>query len=228
MRRRLTASVLTPKTWHTQKPKLIFISHDVEMLLMIQMYPLYSPSLLGKTLLVGLWIPHDNRRSIYALPTEGQVFFFFFLSVCVDLKAALWGFTPSSLVSHFSGCHISSWNVHRLTSAVRNTAVRLWPTSSCPFCPVCSRFENWSGYGGREEMECFSCQTMLQKWSQKLSSLSICFLFFFKWLDVSVYLLQTSFYYNTGAGQPVDVLNSHVYSDIFWTLLFRGSRRKTV
>lgn len=116
-------------------------------------YPLYSPSLVGKTLLVGLWIPHDNHRSIYALQTEGQVFF----CVCVCwLKAALWGFTPSSLVSHFSGCHISSWNMHRLTSAVRNMAVRLWPTSSCPFCPVCSRFENWSGYGGREEMECCS------------------------------------------------------------------------
>lgn len=51
--------------------------------------------------------------------------------------------------------------------------------------------------------------------------------FFLKWLDVSVYLQQTSFYYNTGAGQPVDVLNSHVYSDMFWKLLFRGSRRKT-
>lgn len=147
----------------TQKnPQITFISDGVKTLVMIKkMYPLCSPSLMRKWSLVGLWIPHGNHRSIYALQPEGQAVFWVFFPVCW-FKAALRGFTPSSLVSHFSGCHISSWN---MTSAVRNVAVRLRPTSSCSFCPVCSRLESWSGCGGGGEMECFPLK-LLQKRSE--------------------------------------------------------------
>lgn len=61
----------------------------------------------------------------------------------------------------------------------------------------------------------FSSETeVVRKWS----SLSPCLK---KRLHAPVYLQQTRFYQNTGAGQPVDVLHSHVNSD----LLLRGCRK---
>lgn len=83
---------------HKKNPEISFISESVKR---------WRWWKCNRLLLVGLWIPHDNHRSIYALPAERTSLL---LRVC-RLKAALWGVAPSSLVSHFSGCHISSQNL---------------------------------------------------------------------------------------------------------------------
>lgn len=150
----------------TQKnPQVSFISDGVKTLVMIKKCIRFN---LLHSWESGRWWACEYLMATTALSMhynlKDKPFFGVFFPVCW-FKAALWGFTPSSLVSHFSGCHISSWN---MTSAVRNVAVRLWPTSSCSFCPVCSRLESWSGCGGGGEMECFPLK-LLQKRSENCS-----------------------------------------------------------
>lgn len=106
-------------------------------------------------------------------------------------ETALWsavteGFTPTSWVSHFSGCHNSSCNIRDLTSAVWNMAARLWSTSTCPLCPVCSCCMKWATdwTEGRKKVEkggVISLKTMLQEWNLARKKWSLSFCLYVKW-----------------------------------------------
>lgn len=126
----------------TQKhPQISFISDGVKTLVMIKKCIRF---VLLHSWESGRWWACEYLMATTALSMhyslkDKPVFICCFFFLCVDSKQLSEASLHPSLVSHFSGCHISSWN---MTSAVRNVAVRLRPTSSCSFCPVCSRLES--------------------------------------------------------------------------------------
>lgn len=149
------------------------------------MYPLYSPSLVGRWPLVGLWIPHGNHRSIYALQPEGQAVFWFFFFLCVDSK------------------QLSEASLHRPWSPTSQGAISVagtWPLLSetwlwdCDLPPPAPSVQSVHAWRAEVDVEAEGRWSVFLWNCCRSGRKIVLFVYMFKKNDVSVYLQQTGFY----------------------------------